>query len=895
MEIRGLIILILLSLLMCSNSTLAQTYDSFKNKQQEDFREFKEKRGRNFQEFIEERAAYIEKLDQQFTQFLHNYWEDYNAFKSQSTPQKPGPDQVPEYTEQSIDKLPSQPLQNVKAKTPDPEPVHLPVLQKKSVNQERDKPHSLTFFGATFNYQMPSGIKPDLPPNLSNEAIATQWKNLSKTNYYPLLNQSLEFKNEHNLNDWGYYLLLRKLSNQLCKAESNNATCLQWFLLTKAQYDSRLGYQGQSLHLLLPFQNSIYNARYFKVGNNRYYLLDANANNLTICKKNYKPATRVMDLNIDKSPHLPVKTGERTINYNEESMTFRFNKNLMTYYNQFPQADLQVYFNAATASITKESVRENLQPLIADKSEREAVATILDFVQQFKYKTDQEQFGKEKFFFPAEVFYYPYADCEDRSALFAYIVQELLGLKVLALEYPEHVATAVNFTKDQKNHSLKYKGEEYVVCDPTYKNAPMGLVIPQCKDQKAEILVLNDQDHQHKRAQNLWQVVNKAGGYQGTNTDNIAFDENGKAYLTGYFSGKLELGAKSMYSAKEGRDVFVACFDSKNNLKWVKVLKGPGQDMGYHLVKAKQKEGLYLAGMFNQKITNANHLLKTQKQADLFVAHISQSGKFRWLSKAGLNDLESKNNANFAACFDASGKHTWNRVYNQSDHFEDYGISTNDTGQIFIKGGLQKNTGFRTKQLYGPGDPQGGTEVLKPGQSGVKKNKVTYKGAGEFDAVTALKQKSDQLKKNQYDPTVAGLFAVIELIKNSGMEIEGAEVQKALDKYNPDFQTQNPTIYSNIGNIRFIKNANGIVKIETQNGSSVSFSNMEIADGSRIKITRHANGNAVIEVLSGIEVGKAIVWYNLNSIKLHRKKPELVFDYSDEHTKKTLSMNEILD
>ena len=74
---------------------------------------------------------------------------------------------------------------------------------------------------------------------------------------------------------------------------------------------------------------------------------------------------------------------------------------------------------------------------------------MIDFVQRaFQYKVDDEQFGEERTLFANETLYYPYSDCEDRSLLYATLVRDLLGLDVVLLDYPEHIATAVKFNQD---------------------------------------------------------------------------------------------------------------------------------------------------------------------------------------------------------------------------------------------------------------------------------------------------------------------------------------------------------------------------------------------------------------------------------------------------------------
>jgi len=541
---------------------------------------------------------------------------------------------------------------------------------------------------------------------------------------------------------------------------------------------------------------------------------------------------------------------------------------------------LKVYFDGAVAGITQASVNTNFTPLIRNKSPQEAVNLLLDFVQQLPYQKDGEQFGYEKFFFPAENLHYSYGDCEDRSGLFAYLVRELLGLKVTGLEYPGHIATAVHLPGLETNYSFKYKGDKYLICDATYKGAPMGQVIPRCQKKEARVLVLNNEQQKQKRARKLWKKVHKAGGYQGANHQNVAFNDEGHAFLTGYYEETLALGEQKGNVVENGREAFIAAFDETNELRWVKTLGGPGADMGYYLRQPANTDRIYLAGSFSKTISVSVNIVKTDQVANVFVAALNDQGKIQWLNQAGLDKVKTQENAGFLASFTGKGHHQWTRFFNPNPDFEGYGLKVDGSGDIMVKGGLHWNTGLRTAQMT----------------RAAHKADVAFLSTKEFDAVNALKEKARKLKQqDQYHPRVLGLFAIIELIENSGTEIKGREVQKALNSTNPEFKSQNPIIYQNIGRIRLLKNANGVVKIQTHNQEAVSFSNMEIASGARMKIVRQSNGDARIEVLSGIEVGKAIVWYDLNAIKLHQDNPELVFDYSDDHSKKTVSMNELVD
>jgi hypothetical protein len=52
------------------------------------------------------------------------------------------------------------------------------------------------------------------------------------------------------------------------------------------------------------------------------------------------------------------------------------------------------------------------------------------------------------------------------------------------------LATAVAFTSEEKGDWLTYKGRKYIVCDPTYENAPVGATMPGMDNQKAKMIAL---------------------------------------------------------------------------------------------------------------------------------------------------------------------------------------------------------------------------------------------------------------------------------------------------------------------------------------------------------------------------------------------------------------------
>jgi hypothetical protein len=74
---------------------------------------------------------------------------------------------------------------------------------------------------------------------------------------------------------------------------------------------------------------------------------------------------------------------------------------------------------------------------------------------------------------------YDRSDCEDRAALFFYLVKEIYNLPMIVLVYPRHVTVAVKFAKPT-GQKIMYQGNTYTVCEPTpqYKDLRIGQLPP---------------------------------------------------------------------------------------------------------------------------------------------------------------------------------------------------------------------------------------------------------------------------------------------------------------------------------------------------------------------------------------------------------------------------------
>ena len=70
------------------------------------------------------------------------------------------------------------------------------------------------------------------------------------------------------------------------------------------------------------------------------------------------------------------------------------------------------------------------------------------------------------------------------------LVRDLLGLDMVLLHFPGHLATAVKFKSNVEGDFLDLDDGRYIVCDPTYIGAPVGLAMPEYKGGDVEVDVV---------------------------------------------------------------------------------------------------------------------------------------------------------------------------------------------------------------------------------------------------------------------------------------------------------------------------------------------------------------------------------------------------------------------
>lgn len=502
------------------------SFDEFKKKQQAEFNQFKEKTQAEYD-------AFRKKANEDYAKFMESAWENKGIQKAVEPapvktlppvvvkeepvkPEQPKEEPIKHETVEPIQSKPAEPIAVapkpipvlpdvviVPKPTPAPEPI-APVEVKPEVTT---KPVNVKFYGTdiTINFPKDDGFK---LPSLKQGALANAWKQLSEEKYDVVVNNVLKRREALKLCDWAYLQMVKAVCEKQY-GKTNEATFMLTYLMTQSGYRVRMASSAaqNKLYLLFATQYYLYSLSYITIDNERFYILDgkqigdlALGKELCTCLAKFnQECSFSMQIAADQCLTYSPTENRKLTSKRGLSATLNVNKNGIDFYNNYPRAYFNndatttwvAYANTPLDKTTRNALYPLLKKNIQGLSERDAVDMILNWVQTaFEYGYDDQIWGGDRPFFPAETLYYPYCDCEDRSILFSRIIRDIMGLDVVLLYYPGHLASAVKFRDDTKGDYVTYRGQRYIVCDPTYIGSHVGMTMPSMNNASAKIVVL---------------------------------------------------------------------------------------------------------------------------------------------------------------------------------------------------------------------------------------------------------------------------------------------------------------------------------------------------------------------------------------------------------------------
>jgi len=438
---------------------------------------------------------YKDKRDKEFTDFLKSQWKAVDVVKGEVRDEAPKPDVMPV--------APLEPELQAPVEKPVVVTVPKPVITKEPivtplVVTPRGKPLTVDFFGRQVRFYYDAGLKQRLGSGINKNTVSDYWSALSKTDYEDLLKQLAAQKKSLQLNDWAYAALIHELAMAINNNHRNESALLSWFLLAKSGYRARIAYDNNSIYLLVPSQQEMFEVVYFTFSGIRYYAVNFGGNKekpgqVYTYDGEYPDTTKDFDMRVTSVVASNDKDERRHLSFDFEGKKYNievtYDRGRVKFFSTYPQLNLNLYFDSGVYKVTATPLQKQLAAYMQGMSEQQAVNFLLRFVQtSLKYETDEQQFGEENYLFPEETLFYPYSDCEDRAILFAWLVHSLLNLQVVGLDYPGHVSTAVRFNEPVTGDSVNYQGKRFVVADPTYINANAGMTMPDFKQYKPTVI-----------------------------------------------------------------------------------------------------------------------------------------------------------------------------------------------------------------------------------------------------------------------------------------------------------------------------------------------------------------------------------------------------------------------
>jgi len=298
------------------------------------------------------------------------------------------------------------------------------------------------------------------------------------------------YKTAHHPDDWVYYQLIRKTAGALCPKATDYTgyTLYKCYLLGASGYDVALKIVDNKLLLYVRSDADLYDIPTFTRDGKKYICLNYHdygyavdfERALAVCVvPNIPGAVGSFSYAVNKLPQFPTSSyRERALSFpfrgKRQRLTVRLTDDVKAMFSNYPVAAYAQHFNLPLSAETYGTLIPQLREKVGGMTERRGVEFLMCFTRYaFSYAPDTEHFGREKRLSPEQTLLYDRSDCEDRAALFYYLVKEIYNLPMLVITFPEHVAVAVKLEKPA-GRQIVHKGVSYSVCEPT----PQGYALP---------------------------------------------------------------------------------------------------------------------------------------------------------------------------------------------------------------------------------------------------------------------------------------------------------------------------------------------------------------------------------------------------------------------------------
>ncbi|MCK9638753.1 MAG: hypothetical protein M0R39_02500 [Prolixibacteraceae bacterium] len=796
--------------------------------------------------------------DNAFTDLLEQNWEKFSPNPGIHVPKSKKFDPAPQFKFEETSYHNSQSLPCYFNDQPYEEssgaPENLPGIRKPEYVISNPLRQNFKFYGNTVTVTFDRLLVLPVNQQINREAIVGFWKKFATGNSEHLIVQLTAIKDRFGLNDYGYFLLVKSCSNAMYPNDESGATLLNWALMIRSGFDVKIGYNQLGASILYRTSGNIYGIPSVRIDEFDYYINKPIATlPITTYAHNHSEAIGCIHLDINRSLNFQGEVAVKKIQFNWDKRLYEFNlkynPEVTKFLEEYPQTDPEICFNTPFTILSKESLLKQFKPVLAGMKKEEGAAFLQQFVQKsFAYRPYNDLFGYDRFMFPEELLFRDEGNDKGKSLLFAWLISELMNQKAALVEFPGFYSVAISLNQPMDGDNFLVKGTSYTMADPTFDNAPLGLVMKDFYPLKPLIKLLHKASEAFNEQDKIWKLALSFGAERSGAGKDYLKDENGNSYITGFLTEKIIKQSVSVQVP------FVAKFDENNKLIWMDKFHSDAKAFGLEL-KQLDKNEFYLAGSFSGKLEYNGIIQETApSHPDLFFAQFNGQGEIEWISKCGLDQLEEDAKLFYIVNFTRSGDIQSVRLSNEDER----------TGTVGFRRGTNEGLCYVGSRYQTTGLEKTPEEALPK-------------------ATNSIWHHFNQLKLLGIEPNTAYISAILNSVTNSGNQLTTSGLLALNLQKSDNGNGFVPVLIETLQKIKSIKNSNGIVECNTLNSIPIKIAPFKISANSHFKIIHLDNNDLKLKVIDGLEYESGWIKEIVNSIVIELSTGNAVIDLGSEH------------
>jgi hypothetical protein len=731
---------------------------------------------------------------------------------------------------------------------------NFPRIRKPEYTSSNPQKQSFKFFGNSIAINYDKLLSLPVNQVLSKEVVVEYWKKFQVANSNHLISQLMIYRDRLGLNDWGYLQLVKECANSIYHNDESGANLLGWALMIRSGFRVKIGYNQLGSSILYPTSSEINGNSFVKIRGIAYYI-DKPIFTFPIFtySADHPSAYGIIHLKINQSLNFQGETLIKKIQFHWDRRTYDFNLKYnpeeIRFLEEYPKTDPEIYFSAPFSFLSGESLLKQFRPVLAGMRKEEGAAFLQQFVQKsFAYRPYNDLYGYDCFMFPEELIFKDESNDKGKSLLYAWMISNLLNQKAALVEFPGFYSVAISLDQPLEGDKFLLEGKSYTIADPTFDNAPLGLVMKEFYQVKPYIKILKNTSEEAIRQNKIWKLAMAFGAERSGDGEDFLNDENGNSYITGFFREKT--GTRAPVDPSP----FIAKFDEHNALVWMEKFNSTGKAFGIALRQFDKNE-FYLAGTFRGELKyNTLKIKSNPSDPDLFFAQFNKDGEIEWMTKTGLDALEEDTKLFYVVKFSRSGDIQSVQLANEDERTGKTGFQENTNEGLCYVASRYQTSGL---------DKISNEPVLK--------------------STLMLRRNLTHMKQLGIEPKIAFLASVFSSLINPGSQLSGEDLLSFRQDEKDAADQPVSALTETAKKLTLAKNKDGITEIYTSNANPVKILNFKILNRAQLKIIPLDNNDLKINIISGIEMISGPDSLKVNSMIIDISSSSILLDLGKNH------------